>query len=463
MASTISGSSDSSSNPCVLALSRQYNTDRTADGLQAAIIFLSIERTLRSLFSTYTIANKRVTRVISYGEAKAILRKLELLNEESRKIPFKFHTYSSERKEDPSKDTFKGYVILRTLREITVLFIHTINKWEEHSDFLRFTRSGFSPVEALVFGGEMNSIVQKKLDGDSIKCCARLGNGRNGVVYETPLPRIVQKVNRVASASIVEAANTLLFTREARPPVAYLQSLPEHEGKSSLGMLVRKMEGTNLADAIKKGEDLIPSLEKILHTSLLDLEAMHRRGVRHGDLKLENVMTSGAIIDYGGLRFDGEETPWVVPILMHPTIGNYLMYIHYEQPGLRSRNPLAREAPVVFARVQEDTWALGEVAYKILFGKYTVEFWEGATTSSKDPLIEATALIYRNRETFLEHCRGELTRVKTPYAPLILDLLEPDMERALSASELLAKHAALFKPPEEIFPCAAASSGSGSD
>jgi len=203
-----------------------------------------------------------------------------------------------------------------------------------------------------------------------------LGAGGMGQVY---LARDTRLGREVAIKVLPEhlSANPEVrarFEREARaisalhhPHICTLYDVGRHEGLEYLVM--ERLDGETLAARLARGAMPIPELVKVARDIAEALDAAHRQGLVHRDLKPGNVMLTafGAkLLDFGLARAVGLN-PSVSPLTESPTVsqpltteGSIVGTLHYMSPEQLD----GREAD---ARV--DIWAFGVMLYEMATGQ----------------------------------------------------------------------------------------------
>jgi Tol biopolymer transport system component/predicted Ser/Thr protein kinase len=206
-----------------------------------------------------------------------------------------------------------------------------------------------------------------------------LGTGGMGDVYEARDTRLHRRV-AIKLLREPDAHLRQSLEREARaiaslnhPHICTLYDVGHHDGLDFLVM--EYLDGETLARRLRRGPlDLAQALQYAGQMAEA-LDAAHRTGVVHRDLKPGNVMlVPGGVklLDFGiaKVRFDAQDaggTTTTSPLTPHGTIIGTLNYMAPEQ----------LEARQVDARA--DIWALGCVVYEMLAGERA---FDGASTSS---------------------------------------------------------------------------------
>jgi tetratricopeptide (TPR) repeat protein/predicted Ser/Thr protein kinase len=207
-----------------------------------------------------------------------------------------------------------------------------------------------------------------------------LGAGGMGAVY---LARRLALGDHVAVKSILSTQNTetnrARFLREARaaaairhPNVVQVFDYGQPPGRSPY-MVMEYLDGPTLQTVIEQSAPLAP--ERALHLFAgicAAVEAGHRRGVVHRDLKPGNVILARSddgresvkVLDFGLARFsDAEESMLTTP-------GSMVGTSSYMAPELIESGRATRAS---------DVWALGVVLYEMVIGRSP---FKGATRAA---------------------------------------------------------------------------------
>ena len=139
----------------------------------------------------------------------------------------------------------------------------------------------------------------------------------------------------------------------------------------SFFLILEYVEGTNLADLIKKGPIAAPRVARIAKQLASALAAAHELGIVHRDLKPRNVMIEAGsvpkLIDFGFAKVSVDKLPLTVTKELRPQsrltgVGVIFGTINY----------LAPEAAHGMDAVDEraDLYALGIMMYEMLAGKH---------------------------------------------------------------------------------------------
>jgi eukaryotic-like serine/threonine-protein kinase len=212
-----------------------------------------------------------------------------------------------------------------------------------------------------------------------------LGAGGMGEVYrarDTRLDRIVAVKILPGHLSGPEALQR--FDREARaisslshPNVCHLYDVGQHNGTHYLVM--EYLEGETLGDRLRKGPLPLDQVLKVGIEICSGLEAAHRNGVVHRDLKPGNIMLtkSGAKLMDFGLAKPLQAAPATTltqslttshhPVTVEGTVVGTFQYMSPEQ------------VEGTEADVRSDIFALGAVLYEMVTGKRA---FEGKTAAS---------------------------------------------------------------------------------
>lgn len=256
----------------------------------------------------------------------------------------------------------------------------------------------------------------------------QVGSGGMGVVYEARDPRLERRVALKLlppwMTSDPEARRR--FLREARaasaldhPNVATLFEAAEtDDGRPYLVMAY--CEGPTLAERIRTGPLPVDAAVRIGIDLAAGLDAAHRLGIVHRDVKPHNVVLTDAgprLLDFGIARNLGED-------LTRPgAVVGTLRYMSPEQ---------ARGEPV---DARSDVWALGAVIYEMLTGTQPFD-------ASNDG-----AVIYRILHADLTPVRELRPEVPAGVAEAVERCLERNpAERLASAEKLRAALAGEGEP-----------------
>ncbi|HZO12423.1 MAG TPA: serine/threonine-protein kinase [Polyangiaceae bacterium] len=192
----------------------------------------------------------------------------------------------------------------------------------------------------------------------------RLGEGGMGAVYlarDEQLGELVA-LKMIAGAALLDPAAAGRFRREAsaarrisHPNVVRIHDIGEEQGMLFLSM--EYISGTSLADIIKRHGTVAPSQLRPWAAQICEgLEAAHRVGVVHRDLKPGNILIDEAqrvkIIDFGLARLPHIEGMTATGLILGTP-----EYMSPEQ--IRGRNVDARS----------DIYSLGAVLYHALVGR----------------------------------------------------------------------------------------------
>jgi serine/threonine protein kinase len=165
------------------------------------------------------------------------------------------------------------------------------------------------------------------------------------------------------------------FEREARtisslnhPHICILHDVGEHDGSRYLVMEL--IEGESLADRLKKGPLPLHDVLKYGRQTAAALDAAHKRGVIHRDLKPGNIMItrSGAkLLDFGLAKSSSEGRPAIVGMTNVPTEAKPLTREGTILGTFQYMAPEQLEGAEADART--DIFALGAVLYEMATGR----------------------------------------------------------------------------------------------
>ena len=208
----------------------------------------------------------------------------------------------------------------------------------------------------------------------------RLGAGGSGVVYlanDTLLQRpVVLKILRVGLLSVEQMRSTML--REARmasaiehPNVCAIYEVGESGDEAFIAM--QYVPGQSLDQLIARGP-ANPQLVLSVGTQIADgLQAAHRLGIFHRDLKPQNVMlTDGGlvkILDFGlarrlapeDMHFDPAKPGLAKDVALAATYTAHGGTIRYMAP---------EQFVTGHSSVRSDVWALGVILYELASGRH---------------------------------------------------------------------------------------------
>ena len=206
---------------------------------------------------------------------------------------------------------------------------------------------------------------------------AAAGSGGMGEVYrarDTRLDRIVA-VKVLLEAVLRDQGRRERLEREARavsslshPNICTLHDVGHQDGVDYLVM--EFLEGETLADRLAKGP--LPPGQAVHYAVEIAgaLDAAHRRGVVHRDLKPGNIMLTRAgakLLDFGLARADPEATPGISGVSATPTHtraltaeGTVVGTVQYMAPEQLEGKP---------ADARSDLFAFGAVLYEMATGR----------------------------------------------------------------------------------------------
>jgi len=206
---------------------------------------------------------------------------------------------------------------------------------------------------------------------------AAAGSGGMGEVYramDTRLDRIVA-VKVLLEAVLRDPARRQRLEREARavsslshPNICTLHDVGHQDGVDYLVM--EFLEGETLAERLAKGP--LPPDQTLRHAVEIAgaLDAAHRQGVVHRDLKPGNIMltrTGAKLLDFGLARADPEAAPGISGLSASPTHtrpltaeGTLVGTVQYMAPEQLEGKP---------ADARSDLFAFGAVLYEMATGR----------------------------------------------------------------------------------------------
>ncbi|HEX7879515.1 MAG TPA: serine/threonine-protein kinase, partial [Candidatus Eisenbacteria bacterium] len=208
----------------------------------------------------------------------------------------------------------------------------------------------------------------------------KLGSGGMGVVYEAEDKRLGRKValKFLPAEMARDAASLERFQREARsasalnhPGICTVYDIDQHDGRHFIAMEL--LEGSTLADAIRKGPlDLRDLLD--LGVQLADaLESAHAKGIVHRDLKPANIFVNSRgqakILDFGLAKMErspkaGADAPSQAATAIH---NNELTVAGSTIGTVSYMSPEQARGQVTDART--DLFSLGTVLYQAATGE----------------------------------------------------------------------------------------------
>jgi serine/threonine protein kinase len=207
-----------------------------------------------------------------------------------------------------------------------------------------------------------------------------LGAGGMGEVYRARDTRLDRTVAvKVLPAELAQDnERRARFEREARaisslnhPHICVLHDFGHQDGTDYIVMEL--VEGETLADRLKRGRLPLPQALQSATEIARALDAAHRRGVIHRDLKPGNVMltkTGAKLLDFGLAKPSVLARPHdplsAVPTREHPltTAGSLVGTFPYMSPEQLE----GKEADV-----RVDVWALGCIVYEMTTGRRAFE------------------------------------------------------------------------------------------
>lgn len=186
---------------------------------------------------------------------------------------------------------------------------------------------------------------------------------------------------KVVSTEGRDGQNLARLRREARlaarlscPHVVRVMDVGEHEGRPYLVM--ERLVGASLAERLEGGQRLAPAeVAELLRQLAIALEAAHREGIVHRDVKPANVFLlagdrlSVKLLDFGVARS-------AEPASALTQTGAMVGTVHYMSPEQLRGGPVDAGA---------DLWALAVVAYRALTGRLP---FAGATVAEVAMAVE---------------------------------------------------------------------------
>ena len=191
----------------------------------------------------------------------------------------------------------------------------------------------------------------------------KLGEGGMGVVYKAKDVRLKRTValKFLPPELTREAESKERFVREAQsaaalahPNICTIHEIDEEEGKSFIVM--EHVEGQSLKEKIKSGPIELEEVLNIAIQAAEGLEAAHKKGIIHRDIKSGNIMITNEgqtiIMDFGLAKVAGESL-----ITKEAKTMGTAAYMSPEQ---------AKGEPVDH---RTDIWSLGVVLYEMISGQ----------------------------------------------------------------------------------------------
>ena len=258
-----------------------------------------------------------------------------------------------------------------------------------------------------------------------------LGAGGMGVVYraeDTKLARTVA-LKFIAPQGIESAEEKARFLHEAQaaaslshPNVCVIHEIDEADGR--LFMAMEYIEGESLKERISRGPLKIDETLDIALQAAQGLDAAHRKGVVHRDVKPGNIMVTASglvkVMDFGLAKMSGRSK-----LTKSGTTLGTTAYMSPEQ---------ARGAD---ADHRSDIWSLGAVAYEMVAGRqpFKGDYEQAVVYSIMNEAPEPLTAVRSNVPMELERIVGK-------------SLSKEPAERYQHADELIADLGALKKSLE---------------
>ena len=259
------------------------------------------------------------------------------------------------------------------------------------------------------------------LIGDRYRVLRALGEGTFGVLYEAENTwtgrRVAVKVLRAGHAPDGEV--TRRFFQEARaaaslshPNVVDVLDMGEDPRTGALFIVQSLLVGEELGAAMRREGAMTPAAATVIAAPLLGaLEAIHRRGIVHRDVKPANVLlvrgedgrVTPTLIDFGVAKFVASEDT-AARTATGVLLGTPL-YMSPEQ---------VTGAPDVDARA--DVWAMGVILYEMLSGTSPFHAANAGAVLRR---------VVRDRPPRLEQVAG----VPASLAAVVHRAIEPERER----------------------------------
>ena len=204
---------------------------------------------------------------------------------------------------------------------------------------------------------------------------APIGAGGMGEVYRARDTRLGRDValkvllaRYAASAQMRERfeQEAQTISRFAHPGICTIFDVGSHEGTSYLVMEL--LLGESLAERISKGPFLLPQALRIAREVCLALDAAHRQGIVHRDVKPANIFLAGAgtkLLDFGLAklreRIEAGELSQMATLKSPLTeAGAVLGTLGYMAPEQLEGKP---------ADARSDIFSLGAVLFEMVTGK----------------------------------------------------------------------------------------------
>jgi|GEM_PF-2935652 len=322
------------------------------------------------------------------------------------------------------------------VRDTSVLVAVVTRIWGEQ----RACGLPFHPLQTVTFHKDTQKCTIARIKKGNPQLGRTLGKGIFGSVSTTDIPNTVLKLmtprnEREWGLFEYEAAFNVLFGQ-----FADLQTLQLVRTRSSFSILMPEVKSGTIRAGISEitPSSLRQMLRKVLHTLLI----FERLGVVHHDLKSDNIMLNGTILDFGKVKSSGTPIDPCAAIYIHPT------YAHEREKKRTSGGCFGDSYSHPVARTELDTWAFGCMLFKQI-RRHPLSDYSGINVRTEHQGFVAANRLYIQRSEF----RGILESKDFILAgidvkPLILDLLEPHADAALSVGELLRKHKPLLEGEE---------------
>ncbi len=360
-------------------------------------------------FTHVRIGKTALPHTFTYSRLSLMLSALQGIKTAMRTIPITlYHTNRKARR------------LYRVVVETEHLFAHVRRVWETQRVLSEAFPSKVERVETITLHPDFFKAIRFRLE--SVYAYSRgekIGAGGYGTVSQIELEGCVAKDFSSVAVAVDEAAFGLLSGRATNAFPVYLGASPNETPHIIMKAL--------LSPSLEESSPSPAELRSIIYKVLTQLEALHRIGIRHGDIKRDNIMDG--LIDLGLSTFFSLPCSQFSPYYLHPTIASEL-----------SKNWQS----IPLARLEEDTWSLGCALFEKLYGRFLVQACFGKTFGTIHEAAANIKTLYETPRALAEMLFPMLHEHKDPettaLAELMFDLLQPVAEKAESAEELLAKH-----------------------
>jgi len=386
--------------------------------LQVAFAVMKARRFMhRQLLPQIRISGKEIALTNSYEAFAKRIAVLDAYQKQLSELPAEIAPY-----------------LRQCIDETTHFFSEAAELWKSHTD--ASSHLGFDSIDTITFHPTMRICVARRIRGVLPKALEQIGSGTFGSVCTTKLPSVVVKLPKGSSVrkgdcNFNEAVSTLIFGQYTGTNISYVAF---ENGMFSIYM--PKLEGINVHTLAEQGTITKRQFRVILKKVLTALSELHKRHAIHADVKPDNIMDSGILFDLGSLR-------------QHRSTRGTAVCQNFIHPGYKTLK--ARS----YAMRQTDTWALGNVAFVVLFASYLVDhiqyLAEGidGIPSTRDEYVRCATWMYDNQDVLKAYISNLSFGNVEEFKPLVLDLLEPDPTKALSAEKLLKKYETLLGEKRE--------------